>query len=60
MREFSTPLEERLRQSRIHAERYWSDPTYRLRNVNRWRKWKGLEPYTCVSQIKTQGPRNNA
>jgi hypothetical protein len=57
MREFATTLEERQRQARIHAERYWTDESYRLRNINRWRRWKGREPYTSIEQVKTQGPR---
>ena len=50
MREYQTPLSERIRQSRLHA-RKMADPDYRLRNVNKWRVWKGLEPYTSVDQI---------
>lgn len=57
MREFATTIEERQRQSRIHAERYWTDPDYRLRNINRWRRWKGYELYTSLEQVTTQGPR---
>lgn len=53
MKEFATPLAERQRISRWHKQRYQSDSAFRLRNVNRWRIWKGLEPYTCASQIKS-------
>lgn len=53
MREYATPLSERLRLSRYHKERYATDPEFRLRKINKWRRWKGLEPYHCVSEIKT-------
>jgi hypothetical protein len=57
VKEYATTLAERRRQSRIHAEKYWTDPDYRLRNINRWRRWKGYEPYTSLDQVQTQGPR---
>jgi hypothetical protein len=56
MAEFSTPLEERQRLSRIHRKRYWSCPEYRLRKINRSRVGLGLQPYQSVEQIKTKGP----
>lgn len=56
MREFATPLSERQRLSRHHRKRYWTDPEYRLRKINRSRAGEGLPPYTSVDQIKTKGP----
>lgn len=56
MTEYSTPYEERQRLSRIHRRRYWTDPEYRLRKINRSRIGLGLEPYQSVEQIKSKGP----
>lgn len=56
MTDFSTPLEERQRLSRHHRKRYWSDPAYRLRKINRSRIGLGLQPYQSVDQIRTKGP----
>jgi len=54
--EFSTPIEERKRLSRIHRRRYWSDPEYRLRKINRSRAGQGLPPRQSVDEIQTRGP----
>lgn len=56
MIEFATPREERERLSRHHRRRYWNDPEYRLRKINRSRIGLGLHPYESVEQIKTRGP----
>jgi hypothetical protein len=54
---FETPLKERQRLSRVHRARYWNDPAYRLRKINRAREWQGLPPRETVDEIKTVGPR---
>jgi len=51
MREYATPLEERIRLARYHRERCERDPAYRLKNVNRIRAWRGLPLLDCPSQI---------
>jgi hypothetical protein len=56
MIEFATPVEERHRLSRLHRRKYWSDPEYRLRKINRSRVGLGLQPYQSVDQIRTRGP----
>lgn len=53
---YETPLSERQRLSRVHRRRYWTDPEYRLRKINRSRVGLGLQPYERVEQIKTKGP----
>ncbi len=57
MKVFATALDERLRLSRVHRARYWSDDAYRLRKINRAREWQGLPPRQSVDEIKTVGPR---
>lgn len=56
MKEFATPLEERQRLSRVHRRRYWNDPEYRLRKINRSRAGAGLPPRASVDDILTKGP----
>lgn len=56
MKEFATPPEERQRLSRIHRRRYWTDPEYRLRKINRSRQGLGLPPRQSVDEIRTRGP----
>lgn len=53
---FVTPIEERQRLSRHHRKRYWTDPEYRLRKINRSRAGLGLPPRASVDEIKTKGP----
>jgi hypothetical protein len=54
---YVTDLKERQRLSRVHRARYWNDPAYRLRKINRAREWQGLPPRETVDEIKTVGPR---
>jgi hypothetical protein len=56
MREFETPLAERQRIARYYRERYWSDPEFRLRKLNRSRQGLGLPPRKSVDEIRTKGP----
>jgi hypothetical protein len=56
VKEYATPLKERERIARYYRQRYWSDPEFRLRKLNRSRAGFGLSPHECVSQIKTRGP----
>lgn len=56
MREFATPFEERQRIARYYRERYWSDPEFRLRKLNRSRAGFGLAPHESVDDIQTRGP----
>ena len=56
-REFITPLHERRRLAVVQKNTYWTDPAFRLRSINRWRVWKGREPYQSLEQVKSQGPR---
>jgi hypothetical protein len=51
MKEFSTPLKERLRLARIQRERYRTDPEFRLRSLNRARASRGLKPRQSVDEI---------
>jgi hypothetical protein len=53
MREYETPLTERLRLSRYRRERYANDPEWRLRQLNRSRIGQGLEPRKSVEEILT-------
>jgi hypothetical protein len=53
---FDTPLAERKRLSRVHRKRYWTDPDYRLRKINRSRAGHGLPPRSSVEEIRTRGP----
>lgn len=53
---YATPLSERQRLARHYRQRYWSDPEFRLRKINRAREWQGLEPRASVDEIKTRGP----
>lgn len=57
MREYSTPYEERVRLSKVHRTRYWSDPAYRLANINRSRVRQGLPPRQSVDEIAAVGRR---
>ena len=57
MQEFATPYDERKRLSRVHRKRYWSDPSYRLANINRSRLRQGLPPRQSVDEIAAVGPR---
>lgn len=54
---YATPLSERLRLSRLYRERYWSDPEFRLRQINRARIWQGREPYSSAEEIPVLGRR---
>jgi hypothetical protein len=54
---YVTPLAERERIARIMRERYWSDPEFRLRKINRARQWYGYEPYSSVDEIPVRGRR---
>lgn len=54
--QYATPLEERIRLSRVHRRRYWSDPEYRLRKINRARVHQGLPPRASVDEIRSRGP----
>lgn len=56
MTEYATSYAERQRLSRHHRNRYWTDPEYRLRKVNRSRAGEGLPPLNSVDEIKTRGP----
>jgi hypothetical protein len=52
VKEYITPLAERQRISRWYKERYWGDPAFRLRKINGWRIWKGLEPYSSLDEMQ--------
>lgn len=60
MREYQTPLEERLRVSRYAKDRRNRDPEWRLRKLNQARVWQGLKPRASVEEIGTvaDGARN--
>lgn len=53
MKEYATPLAERLRIAAYYRERYRSDPEYRLRKVNCLRIRQGLKPRASVDEIGT-------
>lgn len=55
-REFSTPLSERQRLARLYRRKYWSNPEFRLRGINRSRAGQGLPPRQSVDEILTKGP----
>ena len=57
MKPYATPLAERERIARIMRERYWRDPDFRLKKINRARVWQGLEPYANVNDIPVRGRR---
>jgi hypothetical protein len=52
MREYATPLSERQRLAAHYRRKYWSDPDFRLKGINRWRIWKGLEPYASLDEMQ--------
>jgi hypothetical protein len=54
---YATPLSERERIARIMRERYWRDPEFRLRKINRAREWYGLAPYASADEIPVRGRR---
>ena len=54
---FVTPLKERQRLAEVRKRRYWSDPDYRLRKINRAREWQGLPPRSSIDEIQTKGPQ---
>jgi hypothetical protein len=51
MKEYITPLSERLRIAAYHRERYKRDHDYRLRQVNSLRVRQGLPPRASVDEI---------
>ena len=51
MKEYATPLKERERIARYYRERYWRDPEFRLRKLNRSRAWFGLPPHGHIDEI---------
>lgn len=51
MREFVTPLAERLRIAAYYRERYKRDADYRLRKINCLRARQGLPPRASVDEI---------
>lgn len=51
MKEFATPLAERLRIAAYYRERYKSDPEWRLKKLNRSRTGRGLPPRNSVEEI---------
>lgn len=53
MKEFATPLAERLRIAAYYRERYKSDPEWRLKKLNRSRTARGLSPRKSVDEILT-------
>jgi hypothetical protein len=57
MREYATPLAERLRIAAYYRERYKRDPEYRLRKVNCLRVRQGLPPRASVDEI---APKNGS
>lgn len=56
MKEYATSLSERQRIARYYRERYWNDPEWRLKKLNRSRAGFGLPPHDSVEQIQTRGP----
>jgi hypothetical protein len=51
MREYATPLAERLRIASYYRERYKRDPDYRLRKVNCLRARQGLAPRASIEEL---------
>lgn len=56
MTEYATDLRERQRIASYYKRRYWSDPAWRLKKLNRSRAGFGLPPLESVEQIATRGP----
>ena len=55
---YALPLDERLRKAAYQRARYWSEPAFRLRCINRDRVKRGLPPLACLSEIKPSRQRN--
>lgn len=57
MREYRQPLSKRLRDSAYHTRRYWNDPDYRVRTINRERAKRGRPTISSPEEILTTWSR---
>lgn len=55
---FRLSLAERRRASDWQREKYWRDPDYRLRRINKARKRLGLPPHEHIIDAATRGPND--
>ena len=52
MRVIRTELEERMRRSEYYRTRYATDPVYRLKQLNKVRKSKGMSMLSSLEESK--------
>lgn len=53
---FKAPLVERRKAAARQKAKYWRDPAYRLRRINRARARLGLKPHEHIMDAATRGP----
>lgn len=46
------PLEDRLHFAAVQRERYWRDPDFRLRQINRTRARRGQPPLQSLAEVR--------
>lgn len=52
---YELPLEDRLHFAKVQRERYQRDPDFRLKQINRTRQRRGMEPVRDLSEVRTRG-----
>jgi hypothetical protein len=57
MRDYRQPLSKRRYDSAYHTNRYWTDPEYRVRKINRERVRLGRPTISSVDEIMTTWSR---